>query len=89
MKAISCCCSSNTLWIVHHHHRSQRNWYIRNDAVTSANVILLVVIGLYQLGFLKIQEGCKTHWDYRVVTWNNTEESSVRLRVVLSDADQC
>ena len=89
------CCSSGTLWIVSPSSTEvQRNWYSRNDAVTSANSNAACGDWFVPTcGQLKNPgRVCKTHWDsyQNSYYWSNTEESSVGgyfVDFTTSDAD--
>jgi hypothetical protein len=89
------CCSSNTYWIVAPSSTEvSRDWYNRNDAITTANSNSSCGDWFVPTcGQLKNPgRTCKTHWDsyQNSYYWSNTEESSVGGYFVdfsTSDAD--
>ena len=81
------CCSGGTLWVVAPSSTQvSRNWYSRNDAVTTANANaacgdwFVPSIGqLQNPGYT-----CRTYWDsYCTVYWSNTELNSCHAQLVI------
>ena len=87
------CCSSNNLWIVAPASTQvQRNWYNRNDAVTTANANAACgdwfIPSCGQLKNPGYQ--CRTYWDSVNLSgygyWSNTERTSFHAWNVAYDA---